>query len=606
MKLSIRVFTFIAFLAAVAALSAVPQRQLAQSAPAQSSPQAPASAPSPADCAAETKPTRALAMIAADTQWQTSATTFDSGKPGPVVLVVAGMEGTAHGPRRAAAAALDWQVSAGKLIIIPEANIKGCASGRRDVPGLGDACKVLDTCFPAAAATATTAADARGVLAMSLWRFIESQHPAWVVTLSEAENYHLAPPRKARISRTPGHAGDGQGADEADRDEPAPDQAKPAVPDAPAAPTPSAKPAAPEPGNTVMLAAIGSDDARATASRIAAVVAGACAPMVPTTDADEVKSQAWEVTGTPAAGSLAGAASRLNSNALTITTTRKDTVARRARCQRLALAALLRALGMTTDASLADKFMNAPRRPGETRVAVYDDSGTDAARKFEGATATIKGATATAVCAGDIRGGALANVDVAIFGGGSGSAQAAALGKEGQKIVTKFVADGGGYVGVCAGAYLATCHYSWSLGILDAAVLDTAHWLRGRGTPLIEFTQAGAGFFGRTPSAAGATDKTPVVYHNGPLLGPANRPEIPDYEVLTIFRGDVADNVPGGVMPGTAAMVKAPFGKGRVFVSSPHPEQTKGLEGLVSSAIRWTAAKEAVKEPAKAEAAPAK
>jgi hypothetical protein len=36
-------------------------------------------------------------------------------------------------------------------------------------------------------------------------------------------------------------------------------------------------------------------------------------------------------------------------------------------------------------------------------------------------------------------------------------------------------------------------------------------------------------------------------------------------------------------------MVRSTYGLGRVFTSSPHPEQTAGLEPLVEKAVRWTA-----------------
>ena len=55
----------------------------------------------------------------------------------------------------------------------------------------------------------------------------------------------------------------------------------------------------------------------------------------------------------------------------------------------------------------------------------------------------------------DIQAGALAEQDVAVFMGGSGSTQGKALGDAGKAAVKEFVRGGGGYVGVCAGAYLA-------------------------------------------------------------------------------------------------------------------------------------------------------
>jgi hypothetical protein len=36
-------------------------------------------------------------------------------------------------------------------------------------------------------------------------------------------------------------------------------------------------------------------------------------------------------------------------------------------------------------------------------------------------------------------------------------------------------------------------------------------------------------------------------------------------------------------------MVAAPFGKGRVICSSPHPEQTDGMDDWIVKAVRWVA-----------------
>ena len=51
--------------------------------------------------------------------------------------------------------------------------------------------------------------------------------------------------------------------------------------------------------------------------------------------------------------------------------------------------------------------------------------------------------------------GVLDRFDVLIQPGGSGSAQAKALEEEGRDKIRKFVDGGGGYLGICAGSYLA-------------------------------------------------------------------------------------------------------------------------------------------------------
>ena len=58
-----------------------------------------------------------------------------------------------------------------------------------------------------------------------------------------------------------------------------------------------------------------------------------------------------------------------------------------------------------------------------------------------------------------IRTGGLAEFDVVVFPGGSSARQAQALNKSGRDAVRAFIASGGGFVGICAGAFLALSNY---------------------------------------------------------------------------------------------------------------------------------------------------
>ena len=86
--------------------------------------------------------------------------------------------------------------------------------------------------------------------------------------------------------------------------------------------------------------------------------------------------------------------------------------------------------------------------------------------------------------------------DVVIFCGGSGFGQGKSLGEAGAATVRAFVNRGGGYVSSCAGSYLATCGYSWSLKIIDADTVDSKHWMRGTGQVDIELTGEGKKILG--------------------------------------------------------------------------------------------------------------
>jgi beta-aspartyl-peptidase (threonine type) len=223
--------------------------------------------------------------------------------------------------------------------------------------------------------------------------------------------------------------------------------------------------------------------------------------------------------------------------------------------------------------------------PKVTKVAVYSDAG---AGRSE--TDLVKALNANQllevhrVTAEQIRGGALTGMDVLIHPGGSGSKQGLQLGPEGREVVRSFVKEGGGFIGVCAGAYLASADYDWSLNLLDAKVIDRAHWARGTGTVRVGLSKVGQDFFECNSST------TEIYYGQGPLLAPANRPEIPDYQPLALYETEIAKNgAPMGVMKGTTAIASGEFGRGRVFCFSPHPEKTKGLENFLYRAIAWAA-----------------
>ncbi len=177
----------------------------------------------------------------------------------------------------------------------------------------------------------------------------------------------------------------------------------------------------------------------------------------------------------------------------------------------------------------------------------------------------------------------LSAYDVLVFPGGSGSGQSKGIGEAGLKNVRDFVSSGGGYVGICGGAYLACSNFSWGLGILNAGTVSNK-WMRGQAMLDLQLAPAGEQILGHV--------KGPfkVRYHNGPILKPAHRTDIPAYTTVTVFKTEVAENgTPVGVQVNSPAHVISTFGKGRVFISSPHPESTPGLENFIPRCIFWAA-----------------
>lgn len=219
------------------------------------------------------------------------------------------------------------------------------------------------------------------------------------------------------------------------------------------------------------------------------------------------------------------------------------------------------------------------------RVAMYVDDGASATWTNVAAALTDPARfTVTTVMGADIRAGVLANFDVLIHPGGSGSAQGASLEEAGRDSVRAFVRRGGGYLGICAGSYLGSSDYTWSLNLLNAKVIDKAHWNRGDGPVDIRFSGFGRDMFSL------AQDTVVIEYRQGALMAPANIDSMPAYVEAGAFASEIALNgAPTGVMIGATAFAFSTYYQGRAAAFSPHPEITAGYEYMVADAVEWVA-----------------
>jgi Biotin-protein ligase, N terminal len=238
-----------------------------------------------------------------------------------------------------------------------------------------------------------------------------------------------------------------------------------------------------------------------------------------------------------------------------------------------------------TTQAIADNQNKSQTSPTKIKVALYKGPGTGGNGPPDLMNTLNAPAAPTLleeISPDQIRAGALTNFDVVIFAGGSGSQEAKAIGEVGRAQIEEFVGHGGGYVGICAGAYLATDGYPWSLHLVNARTLSPK-WQRGRAVLKMELTPAGAEIFG------GQTN-VDVLYHQGPVVGPANSTNLPPYEPLAVFRTEVASNdTPKGIMINSPAIFAGVYKNGKVICISPHPEQTDGLEYIAKQAVRWVA-----------------
>ena len=246
--------------------------------------------------------------------------------------------------------------------------------------------------------------------------------------------------------------------------------------------------------------------------------------------------------------------------------------------------------------------------PSETkalRVAVYDAGGVGGRgpRELDHIFRTMDGVLTRRAGAEDIREGVLRQFDLVIFPGGSGSKQAAALEPAGRESVRDFVEKGGGYIGICAGSYLAAANYKWSLAISNhQTYCETLElpdigrksmWYRGpSATVKMELTDEGRAILGDVKGLMN------VRYHNGPVMSPMGKGGLKAFSALATFRSEVSTYEPQkGTMVNTPAIIAGDFGKGRVLCISPHPESVPALRSMVQNAIRWTGQRKQKRNP---------
>lgn len=187
------------------------------------------------------------------------------------------------------------------------------------------------------------------------------------------------------------------------------------------------------------------------------------------------------------------------------------------------------------------------------------------------------------VCPEDIREGALGKAAGVMFPGGSGKGIATALRPEGVAIVRDFVARGGGYFGVCAGAYFAASGLEEYAGMMP--LTHTQPWAKGRGMVKLDLTPEGIALLGSE------FNHIDTRYNCGPVF--IDLPEPTEENPLTVlarFASPVTDEkgVTHDSMVGTPAILSTTWKKGRVMTISPHPEGHPEFNAMVARSIGWT------------------
>ena len=305
----------------------------------------------------------------------------------------------------------------------------------------------------------------------------------------------------------------------------------------------------------------------------------------------------------PINGSVARACGeQLGAKSFILETTFKDQpISQRTRQHRAMVATALQVIGVTRE-DWSQQFAQPSRKDDDAiRVAVFDAAGASAGKVIDvlDSEPAIEGFH---VGPEDLSEDVLKQFDVVLFPGGSGSKQGKAIGAEGRELIRQFTRQGGGVIGICAGAYLCSSHYDWSLHLMNAKVYNEmveipekgrkSMWYRGGATDVeVEIPK-------QSEAMLGLKGQHKIRYQNGPIITPGSSKTAPDYEVLATFRSEnFLYDVQKGTMTGKPAVLRSLYGRGNVIALSPHFESTKGKESVVLNAIKQVAAATAANEP---------
>lgn len=176
--------------------------------------------------------------------------------------------------------------------------------------------------------------------------------------------------------------------------------------------------------------------------------------------------------------------------------------------------------------------------------------------------------------------------DVLMVPGGKSRRYLELLTPAGCQEVKEFLSRGGGYVGICAGAYLGC---QGMLNILPVAVLDGDHWNRGRTDACdVCLSRELQGAFSQL-GADGLPDQLSVPYRNGPLFRLLELAGAASVIPVMLFESEMRGEC--GTYPasmrGTPAVVAGFHGHGRAVLVSPHIEDCLEHGHILQALVHW-------------------
>ena len=174
----------------------------------------------------------------------------------------------------------------------------------------------------------------------------------------------------------------------------------------------------------------------------------------------------------------------------------------------------------------------------------------------------------------------LSDLDVLIVPGGDSVGILRAMGPSGWEAIKRYVAEGGAYLGMCAGGIIAT-RTQYHLSLLDC---EASSWQLGSGAVTVRNESDGH------PVFLGCPEEVEMVYNQGPFFGPMTRGRT--LATYLSFNEGFQRRVPATdyeALVGSGAVVLSRYGEGEALSFATHPEHTSSPEThyLVFNALSY-------------------
>ena len=209
----------------------------------------------------------------------------------------------------------------------------------------------------------------------------------------------------------------------------------------------------------------------------------------------------------------------------------------------------------------------APSKP-TVRVAVFSGPGADywGGLRHAKLASHIAGAKVFRINAKMVGEGMLDQTDVLVVPGGKATVMLRNMGADVRRRIAAFVRNGGGFIGTCAGCYVATGPIRGHRDRLGLIPFTSGAYGGGVDMP-VEFTQEAQKLCGLKAKIQ------PIAFHGGPVLDRARPVKDTDVRVIAYYRPNFGPKSRFARMANRPAIVAGRCGKGHVFASAVHPEK---------------------------------